>query len=316
MLESQLIVCVIHSESTHLYSSRMLLLFQTLLLLDGLFAAETVETVTVIEGDSVTLYTNLAEIQNDDTILWLFGPKDSVISHITRKQDLTSFFVTDGAIFRDRLQVNQKTGSLTIRNTRIRHMGQYKLSISRKNTTTKIFEVIVIGVVGETDGVKSMSVMEGESIILRNDFSEVQRDDLIVWRFGDKGVLLAKFDVETNDTSLNNADEKFRDRLKLDRNGSLTIEKTRTTDSGIYELQIRGRASSQRFLVSVSDSDPSPGLIAGIVVAVVVALVLAAVASSVVVHYCCKISELEKKSVSITADRKGLFYSICFIVPS
>ncbi|XP_026054558.1 uncharacterized protein LOC113040420 isoform X2 [Carassius auratus] len=284
MLESQLIVCIIHSESTHLYSSRMLLLFHTLLLLDGLFAAETVETVTVIEGDSVTLYTNLAEIQNDDTILWLFGPKDSVISQITRKQDLTSFFVTDGVRFRDRLQVNQKTGSLTIRNTRIRHMGQYKLSISRKNTTTKIFEVIVIGVAGETDGVKSMSVMEGESIILRNDFSEVQRDDLIVWRFGDKGVLLAKFDVENNDTSLNNADEIFRDRLKLDRNGSLTIEKTRTTDSGLYELQIRGRASSQRFLVSVSDSDPSPGLIA----AIVVALVSAAVASSVVVYCCCK----------------------------
>ncbi|KTG06981.1 hypothetical protein cypCar_00031128, partial [Cyprinus carpio] len=171
-------------------------------------------------------------------------------------------------------------------------MRQYKLSISRKNTTTKIFEVIVIGVVGETDGVKSLSVMEGESVILRNDFSEVQRDDLIVWRFGYKGILLAKFDVETNDTSLNNADERFRDRLKLDRNGSLTIEKTRTTDSGLYELQIRGRESSQRFLVSVSDSDPSPGLIAGIVVA---ALLLAAVASSVVVHYCCKISELEKK---------------------
>uniref|UniRef100_A0A8C1KMX3 Immunoglobulin V-set domain-containing protein n=1 Tax=Cyprinus carpio TaxID=7962 RepID=A0A8C1KMX3_CYPCA len=111
----------------------------------GLFGAETVETVTVIEGDSVTLYTNLAEIQNDDTILWLFGPKDSVISQITRKHDLTLFFVTDGARFRDRLQVNQKTGSLTIRNTRIRHMRQYKLSISRKNTTTKIFEVIVIG---------------------------------------------------------------------------------------------------------------------------------------------------------------------------
>uniref|UniRef100_A0A8C2JFV6 Immunoglobulin V-set domain-containing protein n=1 Tax=Cyprinus carpio TaxID=7962 RepID=A0A8C2JFV6_CYPCA len=164
----------------------------------GLFGAETVETVTVIEGDSVTLYTNLAEIQNDDTILWLFGPKDSVISQITRKHDLTSFFVTDGARFRDRLQVNQKTGSLTIRNTRIRHMGQYKLSISRKNTTTKIFEVIVI--------VKSLSVMEGESVILRNDFSEVQRDDLIVWRFGNKGILLAKFDVETNDTSLNNDD--------------------------------------------------------------------------------------------------------------
>ncbi len=106
--------------------------------------------------------------------------------------------------------------------------------------------------VSETDGVKSLSMMEGESVILQNDVSEVQRDDLIVWRFGDKGILLAKIDVETNDTSLNNADERFRDRLQLDPNGSLTIKKTRTTDSGLYELQIRGRESSQQFLVSVS----------------------------------------------------------------
>ncbi len=110
-----------------------------------MFGAESTDTMTVIEGDSVTLYTNLTEIQNDDTILWLFGPKVSVISQITRKRDLTSFFVTDDGRFRDRLQVDQKTGSLTIRNTRIRHLGQYKLSISREKTMTKIFEVIVTG---------------------------------------------------------------------------------------------------------------------------------------------------------------------------
>ncbi len=106
--------------------------------------------------------------------------------------------------------------------------------------------------VAETDRATSVSVMEGESVILQNDVSEIERDDLIVWRFGDKGLLLAKIDMETNDRSLNNADERFRDRLKLDPDGSLTIKKIRTTDSGLYELQIRGRESSQRFLVSVS----------------------------------------------------------------
>ncbi len=44
--------------------------------------------------------------------------------------------------------------------------------------------------------------------------------------------------------------------------------------------------------LAVPDSDPSPGLKAGIVVA---ALLLAAVVSSVVFHYRRKISELEKK---------------------
>ncbi len=44
--------------------------------------------------------------------------------------------------------------------------------------------------------------------------------------------------------------------------------------------------------LAVPDSDPSPGLKAGIVVA---ALLLAGVVSSLVVHYRRKISELEKK---------------------
>ncbi len=111
----------------------------------GVFGAETNEAMSVMEGDSVTLHTNLTEILNDDTLLWLFGPNEFVISQITRKNDLTSFFVTDDVRFRGRLQVDQNTGSLTIRNTRIRHSEQYKLRISREKTTTKTFNVTVIG---------------------------------------------------------------------------------------------------------------------------------------------------------------------------
>ncbi|XDV23400.1 hypothetical protein PO909_027982 [Leuciscus waleckii] len=252
--------------------------------------------MSVMEGDPVTLHTDLSEIQNDDTILWMFGPKGFVISQITRKNDLTSFFVTDDDVrFRGRLQVDQNTGSLTIRNTRITHSGQYKLSISRKKTTTKIFSVTVFGVVNETDGVKTVSVMEGENVTLNTD-TDIHPDDLIVWRFGDKGILLAKIDVGTNKTSLNYADERFRDRLEVDQTGSLTITNTRTEHSGLYELQIRGRESSQRFLLSVNavpDPGLSPGEIAGIAFAVLLVLVV------VVIYYHCTISKLKKeKNVS------------------
>ncbi|KAI2646239.1 B-cell antigen receptor complex-associated protein alpha chain [Labeo rohita] len=269
-------------------------------------APDTAETMSVMEGDSVTLHTNRTEILNDDTLLWVFGPKGFVISQITRKNDLTSLFITDDVGFRDRLQVDQKTGSLTIRNTRIRHSGQYKLTISRERTTTKMFNVAVIGVVGETGGVKSVSVMEGDSVTLQNDVTEVQRDDLIVWRFGDKGVLLAKIDVETNDTALNVADERFRGRLKLDQTGSLIITNIRTEHTGLYELQIRGRESSQQFLVSVS-AVPDPGLSLGIIVglAVAVLLFLTTVVAGVVIYYHRKISKLENQAavtVMETAD--------------
>ncbi|XDV23408.1 hypothetical protein PO909_027988 [Leuciscus waleckii] len=280
----------------------MLLLFLILFFMDGVCGAE---TEAVMEGDSVTLHTNLSDIRNDDTILWLFGPKDSVVSQITRKGDLNSIYFTDDVRFRDRLQVDQNTGSLTIRNTRIRHSGQYKLSISREKTTIKIFNVTVFGVVGKTDEVKSVSVMEGESVTLKTDV-EVQRDDLIVWWFGDEGILLAKIDVETNESSLNEADERFRGRLKLDhQTGSLTITNIRTEHSGLYELQIRGRESSQRFLLSVSAvSDPglSPGAIAGIVVAT---LLVAAVLAAVVIYYRRKISELQKQNENKVSVEEG-----------
>ncbi|XP_067270841.1 uncharacterized protein [Pseudorasbora parva] len=275
----------------------MFLLFLFLsLFVDDVSGAETDEMEVVMEGDFVNLPTQLAEIKNDDTILWMFGPKDSAISQLTRKDDFTSVFFTDNERFRDRLQVDQKTGSLTIRNTRIRHSGQYKLSISRQKTTIKIFNVTVIGMVGETDGVKSVSVTEGESVTLQTDV-EVQRDVLIVWRFGDKGILLAKIDVETNETSLNDDDERFRERLKLDQTGSLTIRNTKTEHSGLYEVQIRGRESSQRFLLSVTavpDPGLSPGAVAGIVIAV---LLVAAVLAAVVIYYRRKISELQNQMV-------------------
>ncbi|XP_048024602.1 uncharacterized protein LOC125254175 [Megalobrama amblycephala] len=256
----------------------MFLLSFFLLLMKGVLGdADKMETVSVMEGDSFTLNTDLTEIKNDDTILWMFGPKGFVISQIARKNDLTSFFVTDDddVGFRGRLQVNQNTGSLTIRNTRIRHSGQYKLSISREKTTTKIFSVTVFDTVGETDGVKSVSVMEGHSVILHTNLTETHTD-LIVWRFGDKGVLLAKFDVEINKTTLSDADERFRDRLQLDETGSLTITNTRTEHAGFYEVLIKGRESLQRFILSVTavpDRSLTPGEIAGIVAGVLLALV-------------------------------------------
>ncbi|ROL45392.1 hypothetical protein DPX16_4733 [Anabarilius grahami] len=277
----------------------MLLLF--LIFINGVSAES--QTVSVMEGDSVTLNSDLTEIVNKDTILWMFGPEDSLIAQIGRTDDLTKFLVPDVVAFRGRVQVNKDTGSLTIRNTRIRHSGQYKLTISREQTRIKIFNVTVQFVDGETDGVKSesVSVTEGQSVTLHAD-SEAHKDALMLWRFGDKGILLAKIDLETNHTSLNEDDERFKDRLELDnQTGSLTITNTRTEHAGLYEVQMRGSESSQRFLLSVNAvTDPglSPGAIAGIcVVGIVVVLLLVAV----VIYYRRTISKLQHIEVKISA---------------
>lgn len=264
------------------------------LLLGG--ALGTDETVSVMEGNSVTLQTNLTEILNRDTLLWVFGSKEFVISQITRKDDLTSIYITDDERFSGRVQVDQKTGFLTIRNIRIRYSGQYKLTISREKTTIKTFSVFVFAVVEKTDGVKSLSVMEGDSVSLQKDSTELQRDDLIVWRFGDKGLLLAKIDVETNETLLNADDERFRNKLKLDyQTGSLTIKNARTEHTGLYEVQVSGRESSQQFLLSVTAPHHSglpAGAIAGIIIIV---LLMAAFVTFIIVYYYYrrKISKLE-----------------------
>ncbi|XP_026137351.1 uncharacterized protein LOC113114657 isoform X1 [Carassius auratus] len=291
---------VLHSR---LYENTQMIILLYLLLLGGVCNAETEETMPVMEGDSVILHTNLSEILNDDTILWGFGPKESVISTITRKNDLTSFFVTEEVTFAGRLQVDQQTGSLTIRNTRKIHSGQYKLTISSKKTTSRIFHLNIFDVVGETDGVKSVSVNEGESVILQNDAAELQKDDLVIWRFGDKGILLAKIDVGTDNHSLNDADERFRNRLKLDQTGSLTITNARTEHAGLYEVQIRGRGSSKQFLVSVrADLGLSSAAIAGIVVAV---LLVAGLLAPVVIYYRHMISEVKNQEAEIVSEMEG-----------
>ncbi|XP_059425992.1 uncharacterized protein LOC132160266 [Carassius carassius] len=261
-----------------------------------------------MEGDSVTLNSNVTEILNGDNILWMFGPTDFLISQIGRKNDFTSFFVTDDEGFRDRLQVDQKSGSLTIRNTRIRHSGHYKITITKEKITSKIFIVNVSAVVGDMDGVKSVSVSvkEGDPVTLNPD-AEIHRDALMLWMFVEKGILLAKVDIETNKTSLYNDNERFRDRLKLDhQTGSLTIKNTRITDSGLYELQIRGSESLQRFFVSVSalpDPGLSPGAIAGICLGVIVSLVAAAGA---LLYYRQRVSK-SKSQITVTGeDQKPL----------
>nr|XP_055072969.1 natural killer cell receptor 2B4-like [Misgurnus anguillicaudatus] len=99
-----------------------------------------VKSVSVMEGDSVTLYTDITDIQRDDLILWMFGPKETRIAQIYMKD----IWYNMKEIFGDRLKLDSQTGSLTITNISIKHTGLYKLQIFRKTDTKyKRFSVIV-----------------------------------------------------------------------------------------------------------------------------------------------------------------------------
>ncbi len=102
------------------------------------------ESVSVMERDSVTLHTDLTEIRDDDDILWKYGDDNSLLAQINRENQISSTYddVLDGK-FRDRLKLDNQTGSLTITNIRTEHTGVYKLDII--SVKSKTFSVSVYG---------------------------------------------------------------------------------------------------------------------------------------------------------------------------
>ncbi|XP_039538592.1 uncharacterized protein LOC120486567 [Pimephales promelas] len=100
-----------------------------------------------IEGQSVFLHTGI-KIQKGDHVKWMFGDKNFLIAEITEEtQKRREFNLYDDAAdenFLDRLELNKKTGSLIIRNSRDTDSGEYKLRITRNGkSSTKRFSVTV-----------------------------------------------------------------------------------------------------------------------------------------------------------------------------
>ncbi|KTF81304.1 hypothetical protein cypCar_00035507, partial [Cyprinus carpio] len=273
----------------------------------GVFGADEdeVKSVSVMEGDSVTLNPDPAKIKKFNLLEWRFG--DPVIAQ-TVGNDIT--YPSHTEIFRDRLQLDQ-TGSLTIKNMRTKHSGLYKLQISHSTGTSLMkFNVTIYEspsvIAGAEAEMKSESVKEGDPVTLH--VPQIQGDELIVWRFGDEEKLIAKADIETKSSSLYYEEERFRDRLQLNnQTGSLTITNTRTTDSGLYKVKISSNKQTlyKRFTVTVSavpvpDSGLSGGAKAGIVIGVL--LLAAAVAAGVMYYLRPRITNLPSQKWSVPPE--------------
>ncbi len=110
-----------------------------------MFSAETNETQSVTEGDSVTLHTDVTEIHEDDEIMWNFGSEISLIAQINRASGIFSTFDGPDERFRDRLKLDDKTGSLTITNITTQHTGLYQLEIISAKLSSKTFNLSVYG---------------------------------------------------------------------------------------------------------------------------------------------------------------------------
>ncbi|XP_067253036.1 CD48 antigen-like [Chanodichthys erythropterus] len=117
--------------------------FICILITNGVFCVEDeVKSVSVMEGESVSLNTDV-QVQRDLLIQWMFGPQNTRIAEIIKRDQMNYIFVSNDGIFRDRLQMDNQTGSLTIRNIRSEHTGLYELTVTSSRKTLKRFNVTV-----------------------------------------------------------------------------------------------------------------------------------------------------------------------------
>ncbi len=101
--------------------------------------------MSVKEGDSVTLHTGVERTQQE-YIKWYFSS-----TRIAQISGDLSFICTDVQCkdgderFRDRLKLDNQTGSLTITNITNINSGEYILEIISSKDSEKIFSVSVTG---------------------------------------------------------------------------------------------------------------------------------------------------------------------------
>ncbi len=102
------------------------------------------EFLSLMERDSVTLYINVNEIHGDDDILWKFGAEKSQIAQMKKKNQLSITNNDFDERFRDRLKLNNQTGSLTITNITTQHAGVDQLEIAGAKKASKTFNVSMV----------------------------------------------------------------------------------------------------------------------------------------------------------------------------
>ncbi|XDV23631.1 hypothetical protein PO909_028127, partial [Leuciscus waleckii] len=96
-----------------------------------------------MEGDYVTLNTDLTEIHENDFIQWKYGAETSLLAEISKAAALFSTYNGTDGRFRDRLKLDNQSGSLTITNTTTEHTGDYQLEIFGTKRSLKTFIVSV-----------------------------------------------------------------------------------------------------------------------------------------------------------------------------
>ncbi|XP_058240170.1 natural killer cell receptor 2B4-like [Hemibagrus wyckioides] len=128
---------------TEIRTLRTLLLLLCCLLCE---AGEETVTLQEVEGTTITLHTGITGIQSDANILYFYGPEKAeeniFISHVFKGETFTEI----NERLKDRLQLDRKSGALTIRNISRTDSGVYLLlvlNVLAEHLSSRTFSVIV-----------------------------------------------------------------------------------------------------------------------------------------------------------------------------
>ncbi|KAA0711878.1 hypothetical protein E1301_Tti024203 [Triplophysa tibetana] len=194
----------------------------------SIFVNDRVETVSAMKGDSVTLHNDLTDVQKDEVLLW--SSYNSIAEIDKTTQNVLTYDDADRR-FKNRMQINNQTGSLTIQNISITDSGLYNLEIRGSRHTLLTTLIITV-----------CEVNKGEPVILNAGVGS-QKYNQLLWKFEAERTFLAQLD-KTGQIKLTNH-EGFKDRLDLDhQTGDLTIRDVGTEHSGVYHLEINSNRHS------------------------------------------------------------------------
>ncbi|XP_059426073.1 uncharacterized protein LOC132160322 [Carassius carassius] len=95
-------------------------------------ASDDVISVSIMQGNAVVLSSEVTK-QQRDKMLWYFN--DTLIALINGEPSKSCVYYGEGEIFRDRLKVDYKTGSLTITDISPEHSGRYEANFIQSKST-------------------------------------------------------------------------------------------------------------------------------------------------------------------------------------
>ncbi|KAI4886875.1 hypothetical protein NFI96_030025 [Prochilodus magdalenae] len=129
-------------------------------------AGEEVIRLQELEGNNVTIHTGKTGVQSDAHILWFYRSEDvdiTILNSQISRGEITTDYNRDR--FRDRLQLDRTSGSLTIRNISREDSGVYKLHIITGSRSIQSYRIDVYAPVSKTTILKGNKTGESCSLL-------------------------------------------------------------------------------------------------------------------------------------------------------